>query len=141
MSLVAVRDELAKRLATLNGLRVYSVPPRADEQAALQLPAAIIQPGQPLAEYDLTLAGKDVLYNFAVLVLTGSADPEQAWDELAGYLSPAGAGSFKAAVEGGSGGGADWFRVGQATEGGKVGYGKGGCWGVTFQVRAGVTAK
>ena len=141
MSFVEVRNELAKRLAALEGLRVYSVPPRADEQAALELPAAIIQPGQPLAEYDLTLAGKDVRYNFAVLVLTGSADPEQAWDELAGYLAPAGAGSLKAAVEDGSGEAADWFRVGQATEGGKVGYGKGGCWGVTFQVQAGVKGR
>ena len=136
MSFVEVRNELAKRLAALEGLRVYSAPPGATERAAPELPAAIIQPGQPLAEYDLTLAGKDVRYNFAVLVLTGSADPEQAWAELAGYLSPSGAGSLKAAVEGGTGGKADWFRVGQATEGGKGGYGKDGCWGVTFQVQA-----
>ena len=134
MTLVEVRDELAKRLGRLEGLRVYTLPP----DSAPELPAAIIQPGQPLAEYDRTLAGGDVAFNFAVLLLTGSGDDVQAWEELAGYLDPAEEGSVKAAVETGTGGNGtvDWFRVARATDGGRLTYRKAPCWGVTFQVRA-----
>ena len=84
MSLVAVRDELAKRLGALDGLRVYSVPP----DTVPQLPAAVIQPGQPLAEYGRTLSGGDVTYTFTVLLLTQSGDDEQAWQDLAAYVAP-----------------------------------------------------
>ena len=133
MSLVAVRDELAKRLATLDGLRVYPVPP----DTVPELPAVIIQPGQPLAEYGRTLAGGDVTYNFAVLLLTRSGDDGQAWQDLAAYLAPTGEGSVKAAVETATNAGpADWFRVQRATEGGPVAYRKSDYWGSTFHVQA-----
>ena len=134
MTLVAARDGLAGRLATLTGLRVYSLPP----ETTPELPAAIIQPGQPLAEYDGTLAGDDVTFRFTVLLLTGSGDDEQAWQEVAGYVAPSGAGSVKAAVESASGAdaGVDWFRVVRAVEGGRVTYRKATYWGVTFQVQA-----
>ncbi len=132
MSLVEVRNELANRLATLDGLRVYTVPPEAPPE----LPAAIIGPGQPLAEYARTLSGGDVAYNFQVLLLSRSADGSQAWEELAAYLSPTGAGSVKVAVESGAGGDVDWFRLVQATDGGPVNYRKSGYWGVTFHVQA-----
>ena len=132
MSLVEVRNELANRLAALEGLRVYPVPP----ESAPELPAAIIQPGQLLAEYARTLSGGDVAYNFEVLLLTRSADGEQAWEELAGYLSPTASGSVKAAVESGAGGDVDWFRLVQATHGGPVTYRKSGYWGVTCHVQA-----
>ena len=133
MSLIAVRDELAKRLAALDGLRVYPVPP----DTVPQLPAAIIQPGQPLAEYGRTLSGGDVTYTFAVLLLTQSGDDQQAWQDLAAYLSPTGSGSVKAAVETPAGASpADWFRVLRATEGGRVAYRKADYWGAAFQVQA-----
>lgn len=133
MSLVAVRDELAKRLAALDGLRVYTVPP----DTVPQLPAAVIQPGQPLAEYGRTLSGGDVTYAFAVLLLTQSGDDQQAWRDLAAYLSPTGSGSVKAAVELPTNTGpADWFRVLRATEGGRMTYQKTVCWGATFHVQA-----
>ncbi len=136
MSLIAVRDELAKRLATLDGLRVYPVPP----DTVPQLPAAIIQPGQPLAEYGRTLSGGDVTYAFAVLLLTQSGDDEQAWRDLAARLAPTGppqADSVKAAVETPvNTGPADWFRVLRATEGGPITYRKTTYWGATFQVQA-----
>ena len=135
MSLIAVRDELAKRLGTLRELRVYSIPPNT----ALQLPAAIIQPGQPLAEYGRTLSGGDVVYAFAVLLLIRSGDDEQGWYDLAAYLAPIGGGSVKAAVEAiADAGPADWFRVLRATDGGRVTYRKVSYWGVTFHVHAGV---
>ena len=133
MSLIAVRDELAKRLAALDGLRVYPVPP----DTIPQLPAAIIQPGQPLAEYGRTLSGGDVTYTFAVLLLTKSGDDQQAWRDLAAYLAPTGSGSVKAAVETATGPGpADWFRVQRATEGGPVTYRKAAYWGAIFHVQA-----
>ena len=133
MSLVAVRDELAERLGTLDDLRVYPVPP----DTIPQLPAAIIQPGQPLAEYGRTLSGGDVTYTFAVLLLTQSGDDEQAWQDLAAYLAPTGAGSVKAAVETPTDTSpADWFRVLRATEGGRVTYRKTAFWGATFHVQA-----
>lgn len=133
MSLVTVRDELAKRLGNVEGLRVYTVPP----DSLPQLPAAIIQPGQPLAEYGRTLSGSDVAYTFIVLLLTQSGDDEQAWQNLAAYLAPTGSGSLKAAVETVSAGGtADWFRVLRATEGGRITYQKAGYWGSFFHVQA-----
>ena len=133
MSLVAVRDELAQRLANLDGLRVYPVPP----DTVPQLPAAIIQPGQPLAEYGRTLAGGDVTYTFAILLLTKSGDDEQAWQDLAAYVAPTGSDSIKAAVETPTGNApADWFRVQRAAEGGPVTYRKAAYWGATFHVQA-----
>ena len=133
MSLVAVRDELAKRLGALDGLRVYPVPP----DTVPQLPAAVIQPGQPLAEYGRTLSGGDVTYTFAVLLLTRSGDDEQAWRDLAACVAPTGSSSFKAAVETATGASPpDWFRVLRATEGGPVTYRNGAYWGATFQIQA-----
>lgn len=133
MSLVSVRDELVKRLETLNGLRVYPVPP----DTVPQLPAAIVQPGQPLAEYGRTLSGGDVTYNFAVLLLTQSGDDDQAWRDLAACLAPTGSGSVRAAVATATDGSpADWFHVLRATEGGRVIYWKETCWGATFHVQA-----
>ena len=101
------------------------------------MPAAIIQPGQPLAEYGRTLSGGDVTYAFAVLLLTQSGDDQQAWRDLAAYLSPTGSGSVKAAVETATDDSpADWFRVQRATEGGRITYQKNAYWGATFHVHA-----
>ena len=150
MSLIEVRSELERRLSTVAGLRVYALPP----ESVTELPAAIIQPGQPLAEYDRTMAGGSVSYNFAVLVLTRSGDDAEAWKELAAYVAPAGPDSIKAAVEkagleeagleegrlekegtAGKRSGVDWFRVVQAEGGGRTLYNKAAHWGVTFQVQ------
>ncbi len=135
MTLVAATKDLAERLATLPGLRVYTTPP----DGAPELPCAIIQPGQPLAEYDGTLAGRDVTYNFAVLLLTRSGHEGQAWEEVASYVAPTGSASFKAAVEARPaqpGGTVDWFRTLRASDGGRVSYRKAAYWGLTFQVQA-----
>ena len=134
MTLVGVRDELAERLAALEGLRVYAVAP----ETAPELPAAIIQPGQPLAEYGRTLGGGDVVYNFRVLALAGSGDDGEAWEEVAAYAAPTGPGSVKAAVEVASGGSkaVDWWRVVRATEGGRINYGRAVYWGLAFEVQA-----
>ena len=134
MALIEVRDELARRLGRLAGLRVYGEPP----DAVMELPAAIIRPGRPLAEYNGTLAGNDVAYGLELFVLTGSGDSAQAWEELAAYVAPTGVGSVKAQVEDptGSPGTVDWFRVTHASEGGRISYGKATYWGVAFHVQA-----
>ncbi len=142
MSVNEVRDELARRLEQgLAGVRVYRYPP----EGMPELPAAIIQPGEPLAEYHRVIGADDVCYRFAVLLLTGSADGEQAWDAAAAYVSPAGFGSAAAAMEGSAdaaaaklkgSGPADWFRVIRAGNAGRVVYQRAAYWGVTFLVQA-----
>ncbi|MYC29846.1 MAG: hypothetical protein F4X65_07135 [Chloroflexi bacterium] len=135
MSLIDLRNELEKRLSAIDGLRVYALPP----ESVTELPAAIIQPGQPLAEYDRTMAGPRVSYNLAVLLLTGSGDDTEAWKDLAGYVAPVGPLSIKEALETesleGKRNGADWLRVVQAEGGGRTLYNKAAYWGVTFLVQ------
>ncbi|MDE2779557.1 MAG: hypothetical protein OXI91_07780 [Chloroflexota bacterium] len=133
MVLIEVRDELARRLGRLEGVRVYGEPP----DVVTELPAAIIRPGKPLAEYNGTLAGNDVAYGFEALILTGSGVDAQAWEELAAFVAPTGPRSVKAQVEDATGaqGAVDWFRVTRASEGGRVAYGKASYWGVAFQVQ------
>ncbi len=142
MTVTAIRDELADRLETIGGLRVYRYPP----DTLPELPAAIIQPGEPLADYDRVIGAADVSYNFSVLLLSRSADHAQVWEEVAAYVNPKGAGSVRAAVErlGKAGAtvgavttvSADWFRVVRATGAGPVTYNRTVYWGITFQIRA-----
>ena len=143
MTITGVRDELAARLETIasGGLRVYRQPP----DPLPELPAAIIQPGEPLAEYDRVIGAADVSYRFSVLLLSKSADDAQAWEEVAAYVNPTGAGSVKAAVEGTTVRGAGavnaaasqvLFRVLKATNAGRVSYNKAAYWGVTFHIQA-----
>ena len=127
------------RLSGIEGLRIHAFPP----EKVPELPAAIIQPGQPLAEYDRTLGG-GIVYNFGVLVLTASGDEAEAWQELAAYVEPGGSRSVKSAVESdaesgvgaGQGRAVDWFRVGQAEGGARTLYNKSPYWSVTFHVQA-----
>lgn len=134
MTINAVRDDLADRLENIGGLRVYRQPP----DTLPELPAAIIQPGEPLADYDRVIGAADVSYRFSVLLLARSADYAQAWEEVAAYINPTGAGSLKAAVEvaGDTTIKADWFRVVKAGNAGRVTYNKAAYWGVTFQIQA-----
>ena len=134
MTVIQARNELAERLATIDGLRVYGYPP----DTLPELPAAIIQPGEPLAEYHRVMGADDVCYRFSVLLLTRSADEGQAWEEAAGYVAPSGAGAVPAAVEQAAAESAvaDWFRVVKAGNAGRVAFNRSAYWGVTFQVVA-----
>jgi hypothetical protein len=69
-----------------------------------------------------------------VLVLVRSGDEGQAFSELEPYVSPAGASSVKAAVDGDLGGNADWARVVQAPSVGRVTYQRTVYWGAAFRV-------
>lgn len=132
MSVTAVRNGLATRLATISGLRVYATPP----DLVQELPAAVVIGGEPFLTYDQLVRGADVRYAFKVLLLVGSADEAQAWADLEPYLSPTGASSVKAAVDGTLGGSADWARVVRSPSVGRVALGQGVHWGATFQVEA-----
>lgn len=132
MTVKSVRDELAHRLETIGGLRVYRQPPDTPPE----LPAAIIQPGEPLAEYDRVAGAADVSYRFSVLLLARSADTAQAWEEVAACVNPAGDRSVKRAVEGAPAVNADWFRVVRAGAAVPVTCCRVPCWGVTFLIEA-----
>jgi hypothetical protein len=130
MTLTAVRDGLVTRLNTISGLRVYETPPAVVQE----FPAAILTQREPFASYDQVIGGPDVRYSFEVLVLVRSGDEGQAFSELEAYVSPAGASSVKAAVDGDLDGNADWARVVQAPSVGRVTYQRVAYWGATFRV-------
>jgi hypothetical protein len=88
----------------------------------------------PLASYDQVMGALDVRYSFKVLLLVHSADETQAWKDLEPYISPTGASSVKAAVDGTLGGSADWARVLEAAAISRVPYQGGLYWGVAFRV-------
>ncbi len=111
MTLATVRAGLAARLDTISGLRVYATPP----DSVQELPAAVVAFRGPVATYDHVIGAADARYRFEVLLLVGSADEGQAQGDLEPYMSPTGASSVKAAVDGTLGGNADWAMVGQGT--------------------------
>ena len=130
MTLTAIRDGLVTRLETISGLRVYEVAP----EVVQELPAVIVNQGEPFAKYDQIMGASDVRYFFEVLLLVASADQEQAWADLEPYLGPSGTSSVKTAVDGTLGGNADWARVTRAEKTGKVTLNRNSYWGATFQV-------
>lgn len=130
MTLSAVRDGLVTRLDTISGLRVYEV----DLEGALELPAAVVDQGDPFIKYDRMIGAADVCYSFEVLLLVASAQGEQAWAVLEPYLNPTGVSSVKAAVDGTLGGNADWARVVRVEKAGKVTYNRLAYWGATLQI-------
>lgn len=130
MSLTEIRDGLVTRLNTISGLRVYETPPAAVQE----FPAAILTQRGPFAGYDRVMGAADVRYSFEVLVLVRSGDEDQALSDLEPYVTPTGASSIKAAVDGNLGGNADWARVVQAPSVGRVTYQRAVYWGATFKV-------
>jgi hypothetical protein len=130
MSLMAVRDGLVTRLSTISGLRVYETPPAAVQE----FPAAVLTHREPFASYDQVMGAADVRYSFEVPLLVRSGDEDQALVDLEPFVSPTGASSVKAAIDGNLGGNADWARVVQAQAVGRVTYQRTAYWGATFKV-------
>ena len=130
MSIAAARDGLVTQLNTINGLRVYELPP----EAAPEFPAAILLQGEPFASYGHILGAPDVKLLFEALVLVRSGDRVQAWSELEPFLESTGVSSVKAAVDGTLGGTADWARVTRVTKAGPVTHNRAAYWGATFQI-------
>lgn len=97
LNLNAVMDAIGSRLQTINGLRVYDY--AADATA---VPAAIVALPQRV-DYDSTAGGGVDQVVIPVMVLVGRVATRAARRQLADYVSSVGAGSIKAAIEGGGG--------------------------------------
>lgn len=131
MSLSAVRQGMVDRLGTITGLRVYEVFPPAPE-----FPAAVLAQAEPFAAYDQVMGAADVRYSFQVVLLVSSGDDAQALSDLEPYLSPTGASSVKAALDGNLEGNADWARVTAVLSAGRIAYQRTSFWGAVFRVEA-----
>ena len=110
-SVVALREALRVRLATISGLRTYAVMPAKPEP-----PAASV--ALRSAEFGIDWDG-NTRYLFDVWLYVNSAELTRAQSALDAYLGTDGAQSVKAALEGdqGLGGIADWVRVTGWTQG------------------------
>jgi hypothetical protein len=94
-SISAVRDGLQTRLASISGMHAYDLVP-----GAIQLPAAIVEPDEPVILFDSTMGrGSDELF-FSVLLLALEGTLRTGQDKLDAYLATSGADSVKAAIEG-----------------------------------------
>lgn len=130
MTLATVRDGLAARLNTISGLRVYETPP----EQVQEFPAAVLTQAEPFASYDQVMGAADVRYFFEVLLLVSSGDEAQALADLEPYVSPTGASSVKAAVDGDLDGSADWARVARVISVGRVTHNRLSHRGAVFRV-------
>jgi hypothetical protein len=93
MSLNAIRDGVAARLATISGLRAYGEIPD--------------QPNPPVGivsvrsmDYDQAFAKGLTIYNLVVTVIVGRVAERVAQQRLDAYCSSTGADSVKLAIEG-----------------------------------------
>ncbi len=90
-SLTAVRVELAARLASIDGLRVY-----AEMPATPDVPAAAVLPRR--GQYAVTF-NDSVTHDFAIWLYVNPSDTTRAQIALDSYLAPTGAQSIKEALE------------------------------------------
>lgn len=96
MNLADVMDEIATRLDTLAGLRVFAHPP-----GSVTPPAAIVAYPETYT-FDATYGrGMDRL-TLPVVLVVGKASDRAARDALAAYVDGSGASSIKALIEGGT---------------------------------------
>lgn len=95
MDLQDVADEIAGRLNTIAGLRVFNHPPEN-----VTAPAAIVTPG--VITYDATYGRGMDRMEPGVVVLVGKATHRSAYRLLADYARGSGARSFKHVLETGS---------------------------------------
>lgn len=106
MNLGDVMDEVAARLAVIEGLRVFAYPPDT-----IPAPAAWVAYPEGY-EYDKTYGrGMDRITNLGLVVAVGKPNARQTRDLISGYVDGAGATSIKAALEGGPYAAFDGLRV------------------------------
>lgn len=110
--LADLRTGLKNRLATISGLNTYDKAP-----GTVTLPAAFPIPVPPI-EYDETESSDVTEYNFRILLLIQLSTLTYAQEDLDPYLSPSGAQSIRAAINGDGtlGGKADWTRVSRCSK-------------------------
>lgn len=96
MNLASVMDQIATRLTTITGLRVFAWPP-----GTVTPPAAVV--GYPSGyTYDETYGrGMDRL-NIPVVIVVGRATERTARDALGAFVDGSGASSVKAVLEAGT---------------------------------------
>lgn len=91
MNLATVMDEIAARLATLPGLRVFAYPP-----GDVSPPAAIVSYPDRI-KFDQTFGrGMDRMTGVPIVVLVGKATDRTARDRIGAYANGAGATSIRA---------------------------------------------
>jgi len=93
VSLTAIRDGLATRLATISGLRTASEIPDLPNP-----PIAVVSLRN--IDYDNAMARGLTLYNLIVTVIVGRMAERQAQRRLDEYISTSGANSIKLAIQG-----------------------------------------
>lgn len=95
-SILAIREALADRLRTIDGLDV-----RTSSVGNAIVPAAIIQTalGGTVIAYDADM-DRSVDINLTVTVLVGTVLTDAAEEKLEGFISATGPNSIKAAVDG-----------------------------------------
>lgn len=94
-SLSAIRDGIAARLATIDGLRVYDTVP-----GNVMVPAAVVAPAPgTFITYDETVDGAADL-TLTVTMLVSTAVDRVAQGNLDAYLASTGDRSVKAAIDG-----------------------------------------
>ena len=127
--LADIRNGLKTRLATITDLNAYDEAP-----GTITTPAAFPIP-RPI-EYDETMNSDVATYTFTVRLLVQRATEEIAQTNLDPYLSPSGAQSIRAAINGDGtlGGVADWTRVGRVARYGDIEHAGAGYLGADFDV-------
>jgi hypothetical protein len=85
-----IREAIAARLDTIDGLHVYRNVP-----GTLNVPAAVVY--GPEVDYDIAIETDE--YRFSVVFYVSRTSESDGQDRLDDYLEPAGATSTKAAVE------------------------------------------
>lgn len=95
-SLATIRDGLKTRLATIAGLQVYDTMPDTANP-----PCAIVGVPARIA-YDFVMRSAVARYEIPVRVFAGRVVEAETQDRLDGYISPDGATSLRAAIDGDS---------------------------------------
>lgn len=95
-TLTTILSAFKTRLETISGLKAYDTLPGNVNQ----LPAALVEWEE--TDYHQAMVDGLVSHTFKVRVLVAPQADTQAQTKLLGYLAPAGSGSVKAAIEGGT---------------------------------------
>lgn len=93
-SFSALRTALAANLATISGLFTYPTIP-----GTIAVPCAIVEPDQPVVQYDNTAGrGSDTVYLRIILLIQSATSVDEAQKQLDAYIG-SGVGTIKSAAE------------------------------------------
>ena len=135
-SMMALREGIATRLATIDELNVYAFIPDT-----IVTPAAIVAPGEEaFIQWDTSMSRGSDDYTFRVTLLLPRGSDQDGQAKLDAYLAGSGAESVKTAIEGDEtlGGVADWAHVTEARSYGRVRWNEIEYYGCELVVTVGV---